>query len=154
LTQKQEESDESETDEDPVETVKVPAKKTNGNIKKTAKEIKKPLEAVEDKDEDTNNTLLGNKSERKPFQRIDEAAISETLPEVLKNNSYDVFKLIIKHFSRNYGDQFGKPANDKLKNNKGRDFRKEKTKFKNKMSFGGQTLSTEVRSIRLDQDDD
>jgi hypothetical protein len=101
LTKQNEESDEeedSDTEEDPVEEVKKPVKKvttTNGkpqpqqNNNKTVKAQPTNEEQNEDK-QDTQ--LLGNKTERKPFQRIDEG-LKEKLPEVLKNNSYDVINI-------------------------------------------------------------
>ena len=52
------------------------------------------------------------------------------------------------------GDNFGLLANDKLKITRGKDFRKEKTKFKNKTSAGGMTISQTVRSIQLENDSD
>ncbi len=45
-------------------------------------------------------------------------------------------------------------ANEKLKETKGRDFKKEKTKFKNKTSCGGYKISNQVNSISLEFDDD
>jgi hypothetical protein len=100
LTKQNEESDEedSDTEEDPVEEVKQPVKKvttTNGkpqpqqNNNKTVKV--QPTNEVQNEDRDTQ--LLGNKTERKPFQRIDET-LKEKLPEVLKNNSYDVINCL------------------------------------------------------------
>ncbi len=100
LTKQNEESDEedSDTEEDPVEEVKQPVKKvttTNGkpqpqqNNNKTVKV--QPTNEVQNEDRDTQ--LLGNKTERKPFQRIDET-FKEKLPEVLKNNSYDVINCL------------------------------------------------------------
>ena len=50
------------------------------------------------------------------------------------------------------GDDFGKAANDKLIVTRGKGFRKEKTKFKNKTFHGGMTISTSVRSIPLEDD--
>ena len=51
------------------------------------------------------------------------------------------------------GNDYGKVANEKLKVTKGRDFKKEKTKFKNKTAFGGYTIDTNVRSIPLEDAD-
>jgi len=116
------------------------------NVKDKKKKAKK-VQAVEEEEpaEEEENKYLGNKTERKPFQRIEDSI--EQLPEALKNNSYE-------HFSQKSGDMYGKPANDKLRNNKGKDFRKEKTKFKNKTSFGGQQLSTDIRCIMFNDDDE
>ena len=49
---------------------------------------------------------------------------------------------------------YGKFANEKLKVTRGKDFKKEKTKFKNKTSAGGLQISQDVRSIKLDDDSD
>ena len=86
MTEKDEQSDESETEEDPVEEVVIPVKKLNGNGKKIAEKSKIPVE--EEKVED-GTALLGKKAERKSFQWIDDT-MKENLPEELKNNSYDV----------------------------------------------------------------
>ena len=50
------------------------------------------------------------------------------------------------------GNAYGKEANDKLKIVKGKDFRKEKTKFKNKTTFSSSNITQEVKSIKLDYD--
>ena len=50
------------------------------------------------------------------------------------------------------GEKYGTQANEELKFTKGRDFKKEKTKFENKTAFGGLSISTAVRSIALDDD--
>lgn len=52
------------------------------------------------------------------------------------------------------GENYGQQANEKLKFTKGKGFKKEKTKFKNKTAFGGMNISTQVRSIPLDSDSD
>ncbi|MCQ2818969.1 MAG: hypothetical protein MJ252_17020 [archaeon] len=88
---------------------------------------------------DTNN-------ERRPFQRIDNS-LKDKLPASLKDNSYEFFM-------RKTGDNFGQLANDKLKITRGKDFKKEKTKFKNKSSAGGFTISQTIRAIKLDDDSD
>lgn len=100
LTNQNEDSDEddSETEEDPVEEVKQPVKKVtavNGKPKpqlnNNKTEIIQPTKVVQNEVlQDTQ--LLGNKTERKPFQRIDDS-LKEALPEVLKNNSYDVYNI-------------------------------------------------------------
>jgi len=45
-------------------------------------------------------------------------------------------------------------ANQKLKVTKGKDFKKEKTKFKNKTAFGGINISNQVKSISLEDSDE
>jgi len=81
-----------------------------------------------------------------PFQRID-SKLKDGLHYDLQDNSY-------AGFMTKTGENYGHEANEKLKVTKGRDFRKEKTKFKNKTSFGGLNISCEVRSIPLDVDSD
>lgn len=82
-----------------------------------------------------------------PFKRIDESRYKVT-DSRLNNNSYD-------HFANASGNTFANEANKKLKVTAGKDFRKEKTKFKNKSGFGGVVLSTSVQSIKLyDSDSD
>ena len=83
--------------------------------------------------------------ERKPFKRIDEDSI--TNPIKIKDNSYEAFM-------KKTGDNFGKAANDKLIVTRGKDFRKEKNKFKNKTFHGGFTISQNVRSTKLYNDSD
>ena len=82
---------------------------------------------------------------RVPFKRIDESNIKHQVPSNLRDNSYAAF-------AQRTGDDFGKAANDKLIVTRGKGFRKEKTKFKNKTFHGGMTISTQVRSIPLEDD--
>ena len=84
---------------------------------------------------------------RVPFKRIDDTNIKYQVPENLRDNSYAAFM-------KQTGDDFGKAANDKLIVTRGKGFRKEKTKFKNKTFHGGMTISTSVRSIPLEDADD
>ena len=67
------------------------------------------------------------------------------VPEKYRDNSYAAYL-------KQTGDDFGKAANDKLIVTRGKGFRKEKTKFKNKTFHGGMTISTSVRSIPLEDD--
>jgi len=122
---------------------------------KTVKSLKKQAQEENSDEEDLNSFAApknvkqsnGNgvvKEEKTPFKRIDNS-LREVLPETLKDNSYDSFMY-------KTGENYGQQANDKLKFTKGRDFKKEKTKFKNKTAFGGLSISTAVRSICLDDD--
>lgn len=77
-----------------------------------------------------------------PFQRIKS---NVNLHEDLQDNSY------ARHLAKT-GDDYGKHANEKLIVTKGKDFKKEKTKFKNKSGSGGMAISMAVRSIQLDSD--
>ena len=86
-----------------------------------------------------------NNPNRVPFKRIDDTHIKYQVPEKLRDNSYAAFM-------KQTGDDFGKAANDKLIVTRGKGFRKEKTKFKNKTFHGGNTISTTVRSIPLEDD--
>jgi hypothetical protein len=131
-TQRKEETEE-ESEESEVEQKIV----LNGN-NKTKKEN------LTDKSTPVNKQISNNFNI--PFKRIDNS-LKEVLPESLKDNSYESFMC-------KTGEDYGKQANEKLKFTKGRDFKKEKTKYKNKTAFGGMNISTQVRSIKLDDDSD
>lgn len=117
--------------------------------KKKKKEDKKKKEEEEDIDFDkmefAPRPKASSNPDRVPFQRIKED--SKILPPALQDNSYEAYM-------RKTGDNFGEFANEKLKVTRGKDFKKEKTKFKNKTSAGGMTISQTVRSIKLDDDSD
>ena len=86
ISQKEEE-EVSGTEEEEVEEVKIIEKKvTNGKKAVTNGKIKT---AINEEIDEEDKQLLGQKTERKSFQRIDES-LNEKLPEQLKNNSYDV----------------------------------------------------------------
>lgn len=87
-----------------------------------------------------------NKMPNAPFKRVSEA-IAETLHDNFKDNSYETFMM-------KSGNTYGKEANDKLRIVRGKEFKKEKTKFKNKSSAGSLAISTEIKSIKLDLDSD
>ena len=95
-------------------------------------EIKKPL------------TSEKNVKQNVPFKRINDNII-DGMDENFIDNTYDGFLL-------KSGNAYGREANDKLKIVKGKDFRKEKTKFKNKTTFSSSNITTEVKSIKLDYD--
>ena len=86
-----------------------------------------------------------NNPNRVPFKRIDDSKLKYEVPEKYRDNSYAAYL-------KQTGDDFGKAANDKLIVTRGKGFRKEKTKFKNKTFHGGVTISTTVRSIPLEDD--
>lgn len=98
MQQAEEDSDPDDSDEEeeePVVEEKKPQAKakssvstSNGKTNSTKPSIA-AVKKTQEKEEEEETTLLGNKTERKPFQRIDDS-IKESLPEVLKNNSYDV----------------------------------------------------------------
>ena len=88
--------------------------------------------------------------DRIPFKRVDESKTKIQVPEKFRDNSYAAFM-------KQTGDDFGKAANDKLIVTRGKGFRKEKTKFKNKTFHGGMNISTTIRSTKLEDassDDD
>ena len=87
-----------------------------------------------------------NNPNRVPFKRIDDSKLNYEVPEKYRDNSYAAYM-------KQTGDDFGKAANDKLIVTRGKGFRKEKTKFKNKTFHGGMTISTTVRSIPLEDND-
>jgi len=120
------------------------------------KEVKKNKKKKKKKDEDEDIDLdkevqfvpkpkSDSNPNRIPFKRIDDTQIKYQVPENLRDNSYAAFM-------KQTGDDFGKAANDKLIVTRGKGFRKEKTKFKNKTFHGGMTISTTVRSIPLEDD--
>ena len=116
--------------------------------KKKKKEDKKKKEEEDidfDKMEFAPRPKASSNPDRVPFQRIKED--SKILPPALQDNSYEAYM-------RKTGDNFGQLANEKLKVTRGKDFKKEKTKFKNKTSAGGMTISQTVRSIKLEDDSD
>lgn len=118
---------------------------------KSEEEIKKPISKTEKKSHESNGAAKNistpfNSSAKTPFKRIDDS-LKEVLPESLQDNSYE-------KFMNSTGENYGHMANEKLKITKGKGFKKEKTKFKNKTAFGGLNISTEVRSIPLDSDSD
>ena len=86
-----------------------------------------------------------NNPNRVPFKRIDDSKLKHEVPEEYRDNSYAAYL-------KQTGDDFGKAANDKLIVTRGKGFRKEKTKFKNKTFHGGMTISTTVRSVPLEDD--
>ena len=121
-------------------------------IKKEKKDKKKKKEEDEDIDLEKEVKFIpkpksNNNPNRVPFKRIDDTNIKYQIPENLRDNSYAAFM-------KQTGDDFGKAANDKLIVTRGKGFRKEKTKFKNKTFHGGMTISTSVRSIPLEDADD
>lgn len=77
-----------------------------------------------------------------PFRRIDPNLYKVTKNE-LTNNSYD-------YYANHTGNKMGIEANNRLKTTAGKDFKKEKTKFKNKSGFGGTQITMDVKSIKLD----
>lgn len=79
-----------------------------------------------------------------PFKRIDESKYA-IKNKVLADNSWE-------HYEKISGNTMGREANERLKFTAGRDFKKEKTKFKNKSGFGGNTISLEAKSIKLCSD--
>jgi hypothetical protein len=125
---------------------------SNKNKTQNGKVAKKEESSDEEEEEIKNvpipskkaNGNNNNNLDKTPFKRIDNS-LKGILPETLQDNSYD-------SFMNQTGENYGQQANEKLKFTKGRDFKKEKTKFKNKTAFGGLSISTEVRSIPLDDD--
>ncbi len=134
----------------PVQVKKTTNKDINQNkILNKKKERKDSTSESEESEEEKPPVKIAKKNESAvpqnvPFKRIDNS-LKEVLPTSLQDNSYDTF-------ATKTGDDYGKQANEKLKFTKGRDFKKEKTKFKNKTAFGGINISTQVRSIKLDDD--
>ena len=122
-----------ETDEESEEVKPVEKKRKSSN----AEAFKAPISVKNQNNETASKT---------PFKRIDDS-LKDNLHHDLQDNSYEKYMALS-------GDDYGKHANDKLKVTKGRDFKKEKTKFKNKTAYGGLNICTQVRSIKLEDDSD
>jgi hypothetical protein len=133
------------------------------NEKLLTKKKERPVESEEESEEEikvvkpktdlkngngntSKNNQNNNTAAKTPFKRIDDS-LKDDLHKDLQDNSYE------KYMNMS-GDANGQLANEKLKFTKGRDFKKEKTKFKNKVGFGAGGISTQVRSIKLDSDSD
>ena len=84
------------------------------------------------------------KVQNAPFTRINPNIIANVENHLL-DNTYD-------GFLERSGNSYGKEASDKLIVVKGKDFRKEKNKFKNKTAFSSSDITKEVKSIKLDYD--
>ena len=140
---KLEESDNEEKDKDKKdEEVEKPKKSKNKDKKKKDEDdidLEKEVKFIPKPKSDNN-------PDRVPFKRIDDSKLKHEVPEKYRDNSYAAYL-------KQTGDDFGKAANDKLIVTRGKGFRKEKTKFKNKTFHGGMTISTTVRSIPLEDDD-
>ena len=124
--------------------------KTSKNSEISEKKIKKRKNSEDEIDLEKEVKFIpkpknNSNPERIPFKRIDDSIITN-LPKALKDNSYNAFM-------KQTGDNYGKVANDRLMATRGKDFKKEKTKFKNKTFFGGLKISQTVRSIPLEDDD-
>lgn len=125
---------------------------TKKDVKKAKKQEKEKAEA-EDEEEEYDFKFkkpIVNEPRSKipnaPFKRVSEEIV-EQLDDHFKDNSYETFMM-------KSGNTYGKEANDKLKVVRGKDFKKEKTKFKNKSAAGSFSISTEIKSIKLDLDSD
>lgn len=81
-------------------------------------------------------------TQKLPFCRIDSSKY-QVDNHALADNSYE-------HYAKVTGYNGGIEANNRLKVTAGRDFRKEKTKFKNKSGFGNSAITMDVKSTRLD----
>ena len=147
---KLEESDNDEknkdSEEDEEEEEKKPKKSKNKDKKKKEKEDDDDDIDLEKEVKFIPKPKSDNNPNRVPFKRIDDSKLKHEVPEKYRDNSYAAYL-------KQTGDDFGKAANDKLIVTRGKGFRKEKTKFKNKTFHGGLTISTTVRSIPLEDDD-
>ena len=155
MSSTKEENDEKEKEKEKEGSSKK-RKKTEENNEEDEKEAKKEKKKKKKKDDDEDIDLekevqyipkpkSDSNPNRVPFKRIDESNVNYQVPKNLRDNSYAAFM-------KQTGDDFGKAANDKLIVTRGKGFRKEKTKFKNKTFHGGMTISTSVRSIPLEDD--
>ena len=140
---KLEDSDSEEKPEDKMDEEEEKPKKSKNKDKKKKEEdedidLEKEVKFIPKPKSDNNPN-------RVPFKRIDDSKLKYEVPEKYRDNSYAAYL-------KQTGDDFGKAANDKLIVTRGKGFRKEKTKFKNKTFHGGVTISTTVRSIPLEDD--
>jgi len=131
-------------------------KRTMSNAKEEEKIEKKKKKTKDEDDDDIDlekevkfipKPKSNTNPDRVPFKRIDDTNLKHQVPDNFRDNSYAAYM-------KQTGDDFGKAANDKLIVTRGKGFRKEKTKFKNKTFHGGMTISTSVRSIPLEDADD
>ena len=137
---KLEDNDNEEKPEDKMDEEEKPKKLKNKDKKKKEEDedidLEKEVKFIPKPKSDNNPN-------RVPFKRIDDSKLKYEVPEKYRDNSYAAYL-------KQTGDDFGKAANDKLIVTRGKGFRKEKTKFKNKTFHGGVTISTTVRSIPLE----
>ena len=160
MSSTKEEKDIKEEKEEKEEKKEKKRKRTLSNVSKEEHEEKKEEKKSKNKDKkkkDDDDIDLekevkfipkpksDNNPNRVPFKRIDDSKLNYEVPEKYRDNSYAAYM-------KQTGDDFGKAANDKLIVTRGKGFRKEKTKFKNKTFHGGMTISTSVRSIKLEDD--
>lgn len=142
---------EKDNEDEELEEAKVDKKQKNGNLlNKKQKREEKVVEQEED-DEDITPKIIQKtnqeaKKEKVPFKRIDDSYINN-LNEDLVDNTYESHML-------KTGNDYGAIANDRLRVERGKGFKKEKTKFKNKNTFGSTSISLAVRSIKLEDDSD
>ena len=135
----------ADEEEDKKETEEIKPKKSKNKDKDKKKkeeddiDLEKEVKFIPKPKSDSNPN-------RVPFKRIDDSKLKYEVPEQYRDNSYAAYL-------KQTGDDFGKAANDKLIVTRGKGFRKEKTKFKNKTFHGGMTISTTVRSIPLEDND-
>lgn len=129
----------------------------DSNNKKVEKSKKKPTVEDDDSDFDIDPQKIKAKlnlnidpsilaKNNQPFRRIKEEDI-QIKDKKLTNNSWD-------YYAKLSGNENATHANEKLKVTAGKDFKKEKTKFKNKSGFGGNIVTTEIKSIKLCEDSD
>ena len=154
---KKEEKKENNEDENNIKQKEKEKKEEKNNESEQEEEIKpKKDKKKQKKDEEEDIDLekevkfipkpkSDSNPNRVPFKRIDDSKLKHEVPEKYRDNSYAAYL-------KQTGDDFGKAANDKLIVTRGKGFRKEKTKFKNKTFHGGMTISTSVRSIPLEDD--
>ena len=160
MSSTKEEKDIKEEKEEKEEKKEKKRKRTLSNVSKEEHEEKKEEKKSKNKDKkkkDDDDIDLekevkfipkpksDNNPNRVPFKRIDDSKLNYEVPEKYRDNSYAAYM-------KQTGDDFGKAPNDKLIVTRGKGFRKEKTKFKNKTFHGGMTISTSVRSIKLEDD--
>ena len=115
--------------------------------KKIKKTTKKSIEKVEEKEEITEeipSTINNSQAEKVPFGKGDYSRFNN-LHESLKDYSFEA------KFRYGNGDEYGRIGHQRLAPTRGKDFKKEKTKLKNKGFIGGCNLIDphKINAIKL-----
>lgn len=131
-----------------VKNDKAEKNQTNGKSKRKASEVEDDdsvIDPIKMRQKLGISEVVVQNNEKLPFRRIDPDKFR--IKSELADNSYETY-------AKKTGNTMGLEADKRLKTTAGKDFRKEKTKFKNKSGFGGNQITMEVKSIKLDYGSD
>ena len=154
----EEEEEEEEQEEKPQIKTKSVADGLK-NLKNGATNGQNKNQAMEEENNKNNNNKTTTTAKR--FSYVDPSIIDE-IPEEFRDNSFEVNFLFFQincqakfKFGQG-GDEFGALGNEKLKDTRGKGFKKEKGKLKNKnfCGGGGRIDTNVVNSIKFKVDDD